>query len=54
MSYFRWMAVEVLLTFWPPGPWARMAWVWISVLGMEILFVIFSIVVFSFGLRLVF
>jgi len=51
MSYFRWMAVEVLLTFWPPGPWARMAWawVWISVFGMMMLFVIFSMAVIDLG-----
>lgn len=39
----RWMAVETLLTFWPPAPWARMALISISWSGMETLVDIASI-----------
>ena len=34
MSKRRWMALETLLTFWPPAPWARIALKWSSVAAM--------------------
>ena len=36
MSKRRWIALDTLLTFWPPAPWARMAVISTSDSGMTV------------------